>query len=150
PPAVEYQARCRVIGKYHGDVSDGALEVGKKEGRFLGRAARLAIKAARAALAQSGADPRDFGVVAGSGTGDVETHIEIRARLDKSHDVKRVSPTVIPKVMASTVSANLVNVFRTRGPSVTAAAACAGGAYNLLLAAQLIEAGHIDGAIAGG
>src|SRR5690606_12241268 len=88
PPAVEYNARCRVIGKYHGDVSDGALEVGKKEGRFLGRAARLAIKAARVALAQAGADPRDFGVVVGSGTGDVETHIDIRAKLDKSHDVK--------------------------------------------------------------
>jgi 3-oxoacyl-[acyl-carrier-protein] synthase I len=150
PPAVEYAARCRVIGKYHGDVSDGALDVGKKEGRFLGRASRLAIKAARAALAQSGADPRDFGVVVGSGTGDVETHIEIRSRLDKSRDVKRISPTIIPKIMASTVSANLVNVFRTRGPSVTAAAACAGGAYNLLLAAQLIEAGHVEGAIAGG
>ena len=30
------------------------------------------------------------------------------------------------------------------------AAACAGGAYNLLLAAQLIEFGHVDAAIAGG
>jgi 3-oxoacyl-[acyl-carrier-protein] synthase-1 len=52
--------------------------------------------------------------------------------------------------MASTVSANLVHVLRTHGPSVTATAACAGGAYNILLAAMMIESGHMDAAIAGG
>ena len=55
---------------------------------------------------------------------------------------------VTPRVMASTVSANLVNVLETRGPSLSASAACAGGAYNLLLAAQLIESGFVDAALA--
>jgi 3-oxoacyl-[acyl-carrier-protein] synthase-1 len=61
-----------------------------------------------------------------------------------------VLPTVIPRLMASTVSANLANVLRMTGPSFSASAACAGGAYNLLLAAELIERGHCDAAIAGG
>jgi 3-oxoacyl-[acyl-carrier-protein] synthase-1 len=41
-------------------------------------------------------------------------------------------------------------VLGATGPSFTAAAACAGGAYNLLLAAQLIEGGQVDAALAGG
>jgi 3-oxoacyl-[acyl-carrier-protein] synthase-1 len=61
-----------------------------------------------------------------------------------------VSPTVIPRLMASTVSANLATVLETTGPSFSATAACTGGAYNLLLAAQLIANGHVEAAIAGG
>ena len=38
----------------------------------------------------------------------------------------------------------------TTGPSFTTSAACAGGAYNLLLATMLIESGHCEAAIAGG
>jgi 3-oxoacyl-[acyl-carrier-protein] synthase-1 len=155
PPAVETSARCRVIGKYHGDVTDSALGLGKKEARFMGRAARLALKAAKIALGQAGVVPAavgdpGLGVVVGSGTGDVATHQEIQARLEKTRDATKTSPTVIPKIMASTVSANLVNVLHATGPSLSATAACSGGAYNLLIAAQLIEAGFVDVAIAGG
>ena len=89
-------------------------------------------------------------VVAGSGTGDVDTHHEIADRLRKTGDATRVLPTVIPRIMTSTVSANMVNVLRTTGPSFSAAAACAGGAYNVLLAAELLEHGHFDRAVAGG
>jgi 3-oxoacyl-[acyl-carrier-protein] synthase-1 len=150
PPAVENHARCQVIGEYVGDLSDAALGISKFEARFMGRAARLALKAARAAIAQAGVDPTRFGVVVGSGTGDVETHLHIRQRLDASHDCKKVGPTVVPRIMSSTTAANLTNVLRCQGPSLTATAACAGGAYNLLIAAMLIESGHVDGAIAGG
>ncbi len=150
PPAVAHNARCRVIGEYFGDLSDAALELDKKQARFFGRAARLALKASRIALREAGIAPDELGVVVGSGTGDVRTHEEIQSKLEKSHDTKKVSPTVIPKIMASTVSANLVNVLKTKGPSVTATAACAGGAYNILFAAMMIESGHMDAAIAGG
>ena len=149
-PAIEHSARCQVIGEYTGDVSDAALGLDKKQARFVGRAARLALKAAKRALAQSGVRPEPLGVVVGSGTGDVATHQRIQARIDKAGNTLRVSPTVIPKIMASTVSANLVNVLKTKGPSVTCTAACAGGAYNILLAAMMIESGHMDAALAGG
>jgi 3-oxoacyl-[acyl-carrier-protein] synthase-1 len=148
--AIEENCRCRIIGLYPGDVSNERLGVKKAHGRFLGRASRLALVAARNAVAQSGASPKGMAVVAGSGTGDVDTHIEIHSKLDKTHDATRVLPTVIPRIMASTVSANLVNVLGTTGPSFSAAAACAGGAYNVLLAAELLEQGHFDVAVAGG
>ena len=152
------QARCQVIGRYHGDVSDAALGVNKKLSRFMGRGSRVALKSALAAVGQSKLfeatlphlERREVAVVFGAGTGDVETHIEVRRKLDETTDVKRVQPTVIPKLMASTVSANLVNVLKTTGPSFTATAACAGGAYNILLATMLIRAGHTRAAIAGG
>ena len=89
-------------------------------------------------------------MVVGSGTGDVETHREIAARLARTQGPRRVAPTVIPRLMASTVSANLATVLESTGPSFSATAACAGGAYNLLLASQLVENGHVDVAIAGG
>jgi 3-oxoacyl-[acyl-carrier-protein] synthase I len=149
-PAVRNAARCQIIGLYEGDLSDSALGVRKAEGRFMGRASRLAIKAARAALARASYTGNDLAVVVGSGTGDVDTHIEMQRRLQETSDAKRILPTVIPRLMASTVSANLVNVLRTTGPSFSVAAACAGGAYNVLLAAELIERGHCDAAIAGG
>jgi 3-oxoacyl-[acyl-carrier-protein] synthase-1 len=148
--AVRYQCRCQIVGLYAGDLSDETLGISRSEGRFFGRVARLVLRAARVALAGSGLERRDLAVVAGSGAGDVETHIQIQQRLEETGDAKRILPTVIPRLMASTVSANLVNVLRTTGPSFSATAACAGGAYNVLLAAELVRGGHVAAAIAGG
>jgi 3-oxoacyl-[acyl-carrier-protein] synthase-1 len=147
--AVRYGGRCQIIGLYQGNLELGDLDVSKQQTRFMGRASRLALRAARDAVRQSGIDPTPLAVVVGSGAGDVESHREIAKKLEES-GMRRVSATVIPKLMASTVSANLVNVFRTTGPSFTASAACSGGAYNVLLAASFIENGMVDGAIAGG
>ena len=150
PPAIEHGARCQIIGKYHGDVSDAALGVSKAEGRFMGRQSRMALKAARVALAESRLDPRGAAVVVGSGTGDVDTQNDIHDKLKATKNATKISPTVIPRLMASTASANLVNVLCTTGPSFSATAACSGGAYNVLLAAALISSGHAKCAIAGG
>ena len=150
PEAVEHGTQCELIGLYPGDLDSEGLGIEKAQARFMGRAARLALRVARLALAQSGIATRDLAVVVGSGTGDVATHREVAARLDRTKGSRRVSPTVIPRLMASTVPANLASVLGATGPSFTAAAACAGGAYNLLLAAQLVESGHVDAALAGG
>lgn len=149
-PAVEYGARCQLIGLYPGDLSAAALGIDKQQSRFMGRPSLMALKAARQALAEAKLDRRDLAVVVGSGSGDVAAHREIYAKLAETKSAKKISPTVVPRLMASTVSANLANVLCMTGPSFTATAACSGGAYNLLLAAELIEQGHVDAAIAGG
>lgn len=141
----DFAARCRWAGLYRGPLVDD-----HKQARFMGRAAQLAFRAARAALAQSGLQRRDFAVIAGSGTGDVETICGVRDRLRESHTTRRVSPVVVPRMMASTVSANLAAALGATGPSFTVSAACAGGALDLAIAAELIERGHIDAALAGG
>jgi len=148
-PAVDADARCHLLARYDGAVDNEALGISRKQSRFMGRAARLALKAARAAIKCADVDVEQFAVVAACGAGDVDTHIEVGERI-AAGSARKVSPTAIPRLMASTVSANLVNVLETRGPSFSAVAACAGGSYNILLAAQLIANGHVDGAIAGG
>jgi len=150
PPGVAIHSRCQIAGQYSGSLTDADLGVNKSQGRFLGRQARLALGAARRALAQSRLERRDLAVVVGSGAGDVGTHVDIQEKLQTNGNSRRVLPTVVPRMMASTASANLVNVLQTTGPSFTTSAACAGGAYNILLAAMLIESGHAEAAIAGG
>lgn len=152
-PAVSANCRCQLLGLYPGELDASTLGIAKQPSRFMGRASLLGARATMLALDRAKLDiseNRDVAVIVGSGTGDVETHIEIQSKLEKSSNARRISPTVIPRVMASTVSANLVNILGTTGPSVTATAACAGGAYNILIAAQFIEMGHIDRALAGG
>ncbi len=149
-PAVDYGARCQLIGIYPNDLSPASLGINKQHARFMGRAALMALRAAQIALEQSKIDTRDIAVVVGSGTGDVDAHVEIHDKLAQTKNARKVSPAIIPRLMASTVSANLAMVLGTTGPSFTATAACAGGAYNVLLAAELIEQGRVDGAIAGG
>jgi 3-oxoacyl-[acyl-carrier-protein] synthase I len=150
PQATEHGAACEVIGLYPNELTPETLAVDKRQVRFMGRAALLGLRAARLALEQARRPTADMAVVVGSGTGDVATHREIHDRLSQPRGVRRVSPTVIPRIMASTVSANLATVLGTTGPSFNATAACAGGAYNVLLAAELIAHGHMEAAIAGG
>ncbi len=149
-PAVELETQCQVVGIYPNDLTLAILGIEKQQARFMGRAALLALRAARLALGQAQIPTRDLAVVVGSGTGDVATHRDVASRLARDRGARRISPTIIPRLMASTVPANLATVLGATGPSFTATAACAGGAYNLLLAAQLIALGHVDAAIAGG
>jgi 3-oxoacyl-[acyl-carrier-protein] synthase-1 len=149
-PGIAMKSRCQIAGQYPGELTDADVGATRSQGRFLGRQSRLALAAARRALVQAGLERRDVAVVVGSGAGDVATHVDIQTQLETRGDIRRVPPTVVPRLMASTVSANLVNVLQTTGPSFTTSAACAGGAYNLLLAAMLIESGHAEAAIAGG
>ena len=148
--AVEYGAQCELIGLYPNELSPDDLGITRQQARFMGRAALLALRATRLALEQSGLDPKLSAVVMGSGTGDVATHRDVYETLEASKQAKRIGPTVIPRLMASTVSANVATVLETTGPSFSASAACAGGAYNILLAAGLIDRGIVDSAVAGG
>lgn len=149
PEAEQAGCGCQLAGIFRGDVSDEALGVSRAEGRFLGRSARLGLLAARQAMHAAQVSSEGLAVVVGSGTGDVGTHIEVQRTLGAS-SARRVKPTVIPRIMGSTVSANLVNVLRTTGPSLSVAAACAGGAWNLVVGAQLVASGAASAALVGG
>ncbi|HEU5072891.1 MAG TPA: hypothetical protein VFU02_01935, partial [Polyangiaceae bacterium] len=70
-PARRLGARCQIVGTYGGDLSADALGVSKAQLRFMGRASRIALRAARAAIAQAKCSVRDAGIFVGSGTGDV-------------------------------------------------------------------------------
>ena len=150
PPAIEYGARGQVVAVVDTPLDSAALGLPKERTRFMGRAARLAYLVARRALDAAKMTRDDFAIVVGSGVGDSDAHGEIERKLVETHSARRASPTSVPRLMSSTVSANLVNTLHTTGPSFGVAAACAAGAYNIIVAAELIAAGHVDAAIAGG
>ncbi len=149
-PGIRARTGNRLFGRYPDALEPDDLGIGRSEARFMGRLSRLAVRAARLALDQSGVPTREMAIVVGSGKGgETETHREV-AQLSRAEGRVRVSPVTVPRIMASTVSANLATLFRTRGPSVSATAACAGGAYNLLIAASWIREGIVEQALAGG
>lgn len=148
--AVGLGCRCTRYGEAPADLSDDALGISRREGRFMGRSSRLALHAAREALADAACDPADLAVIFGAGSGDTAAHVDIQQRLERTGSARRVKPTMVPRLMGSTVSANLVNVLRTRGPSASVLAACAGGAWNLVTAAMLVQSGLCRAALAGG
>jgi len=148
--AAELGAGCELVGRYPKELTSDLLGVDKRQLRFMGRAAMMALRATRLALDQSGRRAADMAVVVGSGTGDVEAHREVGARLARPRGARKVSPTAIPRLMGSTVSANLSTILGASGPSFNVTAACAGGAYNIALAAELVASGHVDAALAGG
>jgi len=150
-PAVAHGCRCSRVGLVHRDLSDEALGIDRRSSRFMGRAARLALLAARDAIrAANLQDLSQVAVVVGSGAGDAQTHMDTQDRLRETGSARRVGPTVVPRLMASTVSANLAAVLRASGPSASVAAACAGGAWNLAVAASLVREGQCEVALAGG
>src|SRR5207244_12425680 len=144
-PVKPYEARSRLCGLYRGSLAGTKHEV-----RGMGRAARLAYHAALIALAQARLDRRDIAVIAGSGTGDVATLNEVQTKLEERKTTRSVSPLALPRMMASTVSANLATVLRTTGPAFGVTAACATGGINIAIAAQLIALGQVPAALAGG
>ncbi|MET0384705.1 MAG: beta-ketoacyl-[acyl-carrier-protein] synthase family protein [Polyangiales bacterium] len=150
PDAEELGARCTIVGRYPGDLSDAGLGIDKSLGRFMGRNARLALRATRGALAQSGGETQDMAVIFGCGTGDVDAHRDIHGKLTETRNMRKVSPAIVPRIMASTVSANLVNVLQCKGPSCTVTAACAGGAWNIALGSMLIQSGACERVLTGG
>ena len=148
-PGVECQTGCQLVGAYRDPLDPGDLGLDRSAARFMGRMSLLAVRAARLALDQSGLPTRELAVVVGTGTGEIETHRDVVRRVARGGRV-RVLPTTIPRIMASTVSANLATVLKTRGPSLSATAACAGGAYNLAIASSWIREGLVEQALAGG
>ncbi len=149
-PGVRARTGNQLFGHYSGSLEAEDIGVGRSEARFMGRLSRLGVRAARIALEESGMPTREMAIVVGSGKGgETETHREVTL-LSQPEGRVRVSPATVPRIMASTVSANLATLFKTRGPSVSATAACAGGAYNVLIAASFIREGIVEQALAGG
>ena len=123
-----------------------------KDARRADRSEQYAIAAATEALEQSwrpDADPSRIGTIFGTGVGGIHTLEEqIVVRLDKGE--RRVSPFLVPMMMANAPGANVSMRFDLRGPNETLSTACAAGTHALGYAARLIAWGLADAVVAGG
>jgi len=123
-----------------------------KEARRADRVEQFALAAAEEALGQSGrpdVDPARFGTVLGTGIGGLHTLEEqVQILLEKGE--RRVSPFLVPMMMANASGAAISMRHGLQGPNETICTACAAGTHAIGYAARLIAWGRCDAVVTGG
>jgi 3-oxoacyl-[acyl-carrier-protein] synthase II len=124
-----------------------------KEARRADRFQQFALAAASMAVDDAGGeppgDPARKGVAVATGIGGLHTLEEqIQTRLEKG--VRRVSPFLVPMMMANAGGASISMRFGWQGPCETIVTACAASTHAIGYAARLIAWGRCDAMLAGG
>jgi 3-oxoacyl-[acyl-carrier-protein] synthase II len=126
----------------------------RKDARRMDRYVQFAVASARMALADSGLIIDDtnrdrVGVTVGSGIGGLST-LEQQHKILMERGPGRVSPFLIPGMIAD-MGAGMVSILLgARGPNSCVVSACATGAQNIGEAYHTIRRGDADAMIAGG
>ena len=129
-------------------------KVDRKLARFMGDAALYAYLSMEQAIADSGLEegvirhPRT-GLIAGSGGGSPVNQVEGMDIL-KERGIRRVGAFRVPRIMSSTVSANLCTAYGIQGINYSITSACATSAHGIGAAAEQIAWGKQDVMFAGG
>lgn len=113
---------------------------------------QFAVAAAKEALEEAGelaAAPGRRGVLIGTGIGGVQSHEEQTLVLE-SKGPRRVSPFVVPMMMANAGAAAVSIRWGFQGPCESLATACATGTHAIGAAARWIQWGICDAVVAGG
>ncbi len=147
----EMGLRSHVWGNVDIDLKE---HIDRKAMRFMGNAAGYAYVAMQQAIEDSGLEPSDVsnprtGIIAGSGGASSENQV-LSADILREKGVKRVGPYMVPRCMASTVSACLATPFKILGVNYSIASACATSAHCIGNALELIQLGKQDVVFAGG
>src|SRR4051812_30840490 len=124
-----------------------------KEARRADRFQQFALAAATMAIEDAGGeppgDPARKGVIVATGIGGLNTLEEqIQTRWEKGE--RRVSPFLVPMMMANAGGASISMRFGWQGPCESIVTACAASAHAIGYAARLIAWGRCDAMLAGG
>lgn len=116
--------------------------------------AQMGYLAAKRALAQAGLEGEarllsDAGIYMGCSLGGAETYEYGHERYFLG-TVRRVKPTVVPRVMPNAAAAHISMGFGIRGPSHTYSVACTSSAAALGEAFRAVRDGYLDCVVAGG
>jgi len=150
----EYQQigmRSHVAGSIHIDLDE---YIDRKVKRFMGNAAAYAYIAMQQAIDDAGlstADVSNFrtGLIAGSGGASSENQV-LAADILRAKGIRRVGPYMVPRTMASTVSACLATPFKIKGLNYSISSACATSTHCIGNALEQIQFGKQDIVFAGG
>jgi len=126
---------------------------GQREARKMDRFTQFATAAALEALEHSGLKidehNRDrVGILIGTGIGGISTIIE-QYEILKDRGPDRISPFLIPMMIADSAAGNLAIRIGARGPNMSLATACASGTNGVGEAAEMIRRGAADAMVAG-
>jgi len=123
-----------------------------KEARRADRVEQFALAAAAEAFAQSGELPYDrnrIGSIFGTGIGGLRTLEEqVIVRVEKGE--RRVSPFLVPMMMANACGAAISMRYTLQGPAETICTACAAATHAIGYAARLVAWGRCDAVVTGG
>ena len=132
---------------------DPVAMFGTREARKMDRFTQFATAATLEALEQSGLkideSNRDrVGILIGTGIGGILTTIE-QYEVLKERGPERVSPFLIPMMIADSAAGNLAIRIGARGPNMSLATACASGTNGVGEAAEMVRRGAADVMVAG-
>ena len=123
-----------------------------KEARRADRVEQFALAAAHEAFAQAGditVDKTRFGTIFATGVGGLHTLEEqVGVLLEKG--ARRVSPFLVPMMMANAAGAAISMRFGLQGPNETICTACAASTHAIGYAARLVAYGVCDAVATGG
>jgi 3-oxoacyl-[acyl-carrier-protein] synthase II len=125
----------------------------RKDARRTDRFAQFAVAAASQALTDGKVDvakePERIGVSIATGVGGLETLVE-QVLLMEKRGPSRLSPFLVPMLMANAGSAQVSMQFGLKGPNLTHVSACASSAHAIGECAAIIDRGQADVMVAGG
>ncbi|MGW1708627.1 beta-ketoacyl-[acyl-carrier-protein] synthase family protein [Streptomyces sp. NPDC002206] len=136
------------------DGIDLDLVVGGRSVWRMGRFVKLALIAARQAVADAGLSPEAWdgsrvGVVVGVGVGGVSLLVDNVRKLDDAGP-EAVSPLLVPMMIPNAAAGEVAIELRAQGPSLAPATACASGSTAIAVARDLLTSGRCDTVVAGG
>ena len=125
-----------------------------KEARRNDRYTQFAVAASKLALKDSGVDtatlnPERFGVLVGSGIGGMLT-IQTQSRRLFEKGPRKVSPFMIPSLIANIASGVIAIEVGARGPNYGIVSACASGTHSVGESFRMLRDNKADVMIAGG
>jgi 3-oxoacyl-[acyl-carrier-protein] synthase II len=142
--------------KFGGEVKNWQPEpkIDPKTARRLDRFSQFAVVAAMDAVADSGLDfsredPFRCGAIIGSGIGGLNEFEEQHSRYLKDGPGK-ISPFVIPKMIANAAAGNVSIHFGLSGPNTAISTACASAAHAIGDALRAIQYDYADVMVTGG
>lgn len=149
------QYDVRFAGEVKGFDPSSVIE--KKEQKKMARFIHLAISAADQAFSDAGLAPSRFteefryrvGAIVGVGIGGIN-ELEQAGILIKERGPGRVSPFLIPSVIANMASGNITIKYGLKGVNYSVTSACSSGAHSIGEAANYIRRGLADVMVAGG
>ena len=133
---------------------DASSYMPPKEVRRNDRYTHLAVAATKRAVADAGLDtttldPDRFGVFVGSGIGGMWT-IENQSRILFEKGPRKISPFMIPSLIANMASGIIAIEVGARGPNIAIVTACATATHCIGEAVRTLRSGSADIMIAGG
>ena len=132
---------------------DPSAYMDRKEIRRTDRFTHLGVAAASQALKDAGLqsvkEPERAGTAIATGVGGLETLIK-EVLLMEERGPSRLSPFLVPMLMANAASAQCSMQFGLKGPSLTHVSACASSSHAIGECGEMIRRGQADIMVSGG